>query len=111
MHKLILLAFIITIEWFDTSICLKTGGWHSIDQNDKSLNEVALFAANEVNNRTNSLYHKKLNRVISAERQVVAGYKYRIQFEIGTTQCKKNRVKNTEIEKCTNDESFVSIII
>lgn len=48
------------------------------------------FAAQQINMRSNSLHHKKLVNVHSAEAQVVAGVKYRLVFDIAATTCTKN---------------------
>lgn len=46
--------------------------------------------------RANSLQHKKLINVHSAESQVVAGVKYRLVFDIATTTCRKNDANDPE---------------
>ena len=59
-----------------------TGGWGKIDVNSGSTIEMASFAIATVSKAMNSAKPLTLVRIVSAERQVVAGFNYKMQLEL-----------------------------
>ena len=58
------------------------GGWGKIDVNSGSTIEMASFAIATVSKAMNSAKPLTLVRIVSAERQVVAGFNYKMQLEL-----------------------------
>jgi len=79
--------------------------WGDVDVNEDSVIDAALFAANVLSDRENSIYHKKLVRINEAQKQIVSGIKYRINLEMMTTNCRKNEIQRYDIEKCGINET------
>ena len=59
-----------------------TGGDNSADVNDVRVKEMASFAIATVSKAMNSAKPLTLVRIVSAERQVVAGFNYKMQLEL-----------------------------
>ncbi|NXC18060.1 CYT protein, partial [Corythaeola cristata] len=57
--------------------------------NDEGLQRALQFAMAEYNKASNDMYSSRVVRIISAQRQIVAGIKYIIKVEIGRTTCQK----------------------
>ncbi len=87
------------------------GVWDDVDVNEDNVIDAALFAANVLSDRENSIYHKKLVRINEAQKQIVSGIKYRINLEMMTTNCRKNEIQRYDIEKCGINETQVHIFI
>ncbi|KAK1792653.1 hypothetical protein P4O66_012589 [Electrophorus voltai] len=67
------------------------GGRSSVPTNSAAVQQAALFAVIEYN----KVYSKqmtafKISSIISAESQVVAGFKYFLKVKLGLTRCSKN---------------------
>ncbi|XP_035671867.1 kininogen-1-like [Branchiostoma floridae] len=60
-----------------------------VDPSDGSAMAAALFAVDQLNAGSDSLYLSKLLRVNSAQMRVVSGITYFVQLEMGTTVCAK----------------------
>lgn len=82
------------------------GGWSPMAPNGESVERNSHFAAQQINMRVNSLQHKKLINVHSAEAQVVAGVKYRLVFDIATTTC----TRNSNVDPATCNEYNKEIV-
>uniref|UniRef100_A0A1E1WVT6 Putative cathepsin F-like protein n=1 Tax=Tityus obscurus TaxID=1221240 RepID=A0A1E1WVT6_TITOB len=81
------------------SAVLAVGEWEKVPTSD-NVRILALFGAKRINLGINSVFHHKLIRVLSAERQVVAGYNYKINITIQETECKKARHSFEAAQKC-----------
>ncbi|XP_068025857.1 cystatin-like [Melanerpes formicivorus] len=57
--------------------------------NDEGLQQALRFAMEEYNKASNDMYSSRVVRIISAQRQVVAGMKYIMEVEIARTTCEK----------------------
>lgn len=105
-----IISFIIILI-FGSLVTLVSSGkrnvWNAVDVNDDNVIEAALFAANVLSDRENSIYHKKLIRIYNAQKHVVSGIKYKIGLEMATTNCRKNEIQRYEIEKCNVNETEV----
>ncbi|KAI1297933.1 Cystatin-1 [Halotydeus destructor] len=77
------------------------GGWSKVENGDKGVHLIASFASDVISDRSNSFYSKKLIHVHEAKRQLVAGWKYNITFDLGTTICRKNEVNDENSAQCT----------
>ncbi|NXB00030.1 CYT protein, partial [Cnemophilus loriae] len=58
-------------------------------QNDEGLQRALQFAMTAYNRASNDMYSSRVVRIISAEKQVVAGIKYIMEVEIARTTCTK----------------------
>lgn len=76
------------------------GGWFKQQTHNKNIQDIANYAAGSVNDQSNSYLHKKMIHVHEAETQVVAGTKYRLVFDLGSTVCRKNEAPQTNISEC-----------
>lgn len=76
------------------------GGWHNTEPNDEYLKEAAEFATNVLSDRQNSMYHKKLDSIISAQKQIVSGLKLKMNLKIVSTNCRKNEMPRDELDSC-----------
>ncbi|KAM6354937.1 cystatin-like [Podargus strigoides] len=69
---------------------------HNAD-NDEGLQRALHFAMAEYNKASNDRYSSRVVRIISAQRQIVAGIKYIMKVEIGRTACPK---PTTDLQGC-----------
>jgi len=83
------------------------GGWTPQPPHSKSIQNISTYAAGVLSDGANSFLHKKLVHVHEAETQVVAGIKYRITMDLGTTVCRKNEASpGPERENCALHKDF-----
>merc|ERR1711865_99204 len=75
------------------------GGASSVDTNDVDMNAALDAGMLALNAQSNSLYLHQLVRVVSATKQLVAGLKYTIQIEMGTSECFKT-VESSSLDEC-----------
>ncbi|NWZ38780.1 CYT protein, partial [Brachypodius atriceps] len=66
-------------------------------ENDEGLERALQFAMTAYNRASNDMYSSRVVRIISAEKQVVAGVKYIMEVEIARTTCTKPA---TDIQRC-----------
>ncbi|XP_053566531.1 cystatin [Bombina bombina] len=64
---------------------------------DDDVQEALTFAMREFNKGSNDMYVSKATRVVSVEKQLVAGINYFIEVEVGRTTCTK---PTNNIETC-----------
>ena len=86
------------------------GGWSTVPNHDEQVQEVSKYASDVISDRSNSFYHKKLIHVHEATRQVVAGLKYNLTLDLGTTICRKNEVVAETQDRCSLKEDNVSTV-
>jgi hypothetical protein len=60
-----------------------TGGFSTIDVNDAYIKEIANFATSAISRNSNS-EHMRLNRIIKAESQIVAGKNFKLTLELNS---------------------------
>jgi len=64
----------------------KTGGWNPVDLTNEAnigrLQPIVQFILTSINARSNSVNPIRLNKIISADQQVVSGMKYKIRLEL-----------------------------
>ncbi|KAL4623010.1 cathepsin F-like [Arapaima gigas] len=65
------------------------GAPSGLSDSDPGLLRALRFAEGQYNLGSSGLYLKRVSRVISADRQLVKGFKYSIVAELGNTLCKK----------------------
>ncbi|XP_030050649.1 cystatin-2-like [Microcaecilia unicolor] len=70
------------------------GGSEKIDPSRSDVQIAASYAVSVYNEKSDNEYLFKVLKVLSAESQVVAGVIYRMDVEIGLTQCKKGSTDN-----------------
>ncbi|TRZ25106.1 hypothetical protein HGM15179_002009 [Zosterops borbonicus] len=66
-------------------------------QNDEGLERALQFAMTAYNRASNDMYSSRVVRIISAQKQIVAGVKYIMEVEIARTACTKPA---TDIQRC-----------
>ncbi|XP_077342339.1 cystatin-like [Lithobates pipiens] len=94
---LCLITALCFLSVFDT---MMTGGWIKRKSEDPKILEIANYAVEEYNKRSNYIYAFTLCNVISAESQVVAGEKFNVKVNIGETDCRKNYSENGNARAC-----------
>ncbi|KAM4772292.1 cystatin-like isoform 1-T2 [Rhinophrynus dorsalis] len=72
------------------------GGWKDADPNSPEVQKAASFAVKKYNQMSNDVHVFVSKSIVSAQTQVVAGIKFRLNMEIGRTQCRKNGGDNME---------------
>jgi len=66
----------------------RLGGWNPADTTDEGVVAAAQFAFEQLRRRDNGMYALKMAEIVSAERQIVAGIKYRVTINVHTTDCR-----------------------
>ncbi|XP_061581838.1 cathepsin F [Cololabis saira] len=66
-----------------------------VHESDEGLKQALLFAEERYNRGSNALHLRKVNRLISATKQLVKGIRYTITVEVSNTQCKKSTMLRT----------------
>lgn len=105
------LVFIMAISVVIPSIGFgQLGGWKSLKTHDNGVQKASQFAAKSISDRSNSMNTLKMVHVHEAKRQIVAGIKYNVTFDVGHTNCSKHQVNtmNTnEANYCIVDSNRV----
>ncbi|XP_074532315.1 cystatin-F [Halichoeres trimaculatus] len=70
------------------------GSPRNISSNDHNLQSVVLIATYSFNNQSNDAFLFKPSAIHRAQRQVVKGLRYNVDFEISRTVCRKHNDKN-----------------
>ncbi|KAG9351169.1 hypothetical protein JZ751_025059 [Albula glossodonta] len=76
-----------------------------IDVENEDLREPLMYALAKLNAEDNSSHHFLLHEIISATRQVVAGFRYDIRFEIRKSNCSKSDFKELTEDCHPTDEN------
>lgn len=76
----------------------RLGGWKKIDPSSDNVQAVALKATKHLESAHNSIKAYKLQQVLAAKSQVVAGINYQLTLKIGQTEC--NRGPSVDLNKC-----------
>src|SRR5699024_5912718 len=76
------------------------GGLHKIDVHDAELLRTLFDVQPQINDKLNSPYYHRIGKVIEAEAQTVAGVKFHVTFELGQTQCLKEKVTKENLATC-----------
>ncbi|XP_030052122.1 cystatin-C-like [Microcaecilia unicolor] len=76
------------------SSAVMTGASEPIDPSRPEVQNAARYAVSVYNEKSENEYLFKVLKVVSAESQIVAGVIYRMNVEIGLTQCKKGSTDN-----------------
>ncbi|XP_028983560.1 cystatin-F [Betta splendens] len=74
------------------------GSPHNISRDDRGLRQVVLDAACAYNNRSNDAFLFRPSCVRRAQRQVVKGIRYIVDFDISRTVCRKR--ENRSLSDC-----------
>ncbi|XP_049786847.1 T-kininogen 2 isoform X2 [Schistocerca cancellata] len=69
------------------------GGLVDADVNEEGVKNAVDFALTEIDKTSNSAYKQVLVQILSAQKQVVAGTLYHLQFEVGDSNCDKRSSK------------------
>ncbi|XP_049828716.1 kininogen-1-like [Schistocerca gregaria] len=69
------------------------GGLADADVNEEGVKKAADFALTEIEKTSNSAYKQTLVQILSAKKQVVAGFLYHLQLEVGESSCDKGSNK------------------
>lgn len=80
------------------------GNLEDMDPNSEELKPVVQFAEQMLDKAVNSLYVHRIGTVLKAQKQIVSGIKYYIEFEFKETTCLKNKpndgVCNPTVSEC-----------
>ncbi|GAB1601462.1 hypothetical protein Ahia01_000424600 [Argonauta hians] len=92
------------------------GGWQNANINDVNVVNAAKFALKALNSQCNCLFRKSVGQIVSASRQVVNGWKYKIVWEIGQSTCRNNEVNNSkDVSECplqsVNEVSQCEVVV
>jgi len=82
------------------------GGWSPLQTDSNEANEITSFVQATINARSNSMYLSKVTDISKMERQVVAGFNYRLSFDFSRTKCTKS--SGQDLESC-NDIQTVEV--
>ncbi|XP_075718294.1 cystatin-like [Rhinoderma darwinii] len=84
------------------------GGWEKADPNSSGVKRALAFALYEYNKGSNDMFAARAVKVNRAEKQLVSGINFRLDVDIGRTQCKK---PTTDVNSCElhRDPSFSKI--
>lgn len=96
-----LIAFALIHVGWQTQV----GGRQPLDPSAEEVRVVAEFANTKLSDMSNTMFHKKLATVVTAERQVVSGMNYFITLELAATNCKKNEVERSDLANCVEKVS------
>lgn len=99
--SVLLMAQASTLLLVEAKDCIP-GGFCPIETNSDRVNEMALFAVDEIREReqVNSPYELQLGSIDKAESQVVAGVNYRMTLNIQLLNCADGRCQNIETRQC-----------
>uniref|UniRef100_A0A8C8Z3Y5 Cystatin domain-containing protein n=1 Tax=Prolemur simus TaxID=1328070 RepID=A0A8C8Z3Y5_PROSS len=67
------------------------GGIEEADVNDEEVQQALDFAISKYNEEINDLYYSRVQQVVRARQQVVAGMNYFFDVKIGRTTCTKSQ--------------------
>ena len=105
----ILILFILLVATTVQCVLPMPGGWVNQSPTSPKVKEFANYAHDLINQRTNSLTHRRLLHIHEASSQVVAGVKYKLVFDSGYTKCRRNGdMANEVISSCDLDKERVS---
>lgn len=76
------------------------GSPRNISRTDHNLQSVVLIATYSFNNQSNDAFLFKPSAIHRAQRQVVKGLRYNIDFEISRTVCRKQDHNNNDLTNC-----------
>ncbi|KAI4785184.1 hypothetical protein KUCAC02_037911, partial [Chaenocephalus aceratus] len=76
------------------------GSLTDVIRTDVSLRGVVLAAAVHFNDQSNDAFLFKPSAILRAQRQVVKGLRYVVDFEISRTLCRKTRDHNQDLSRC-----------
>ncbi|XP_018422601.1 PREDICTED: T-kininogen 2-like [Nanorana parkeri] len=79
------------------------GCYVPIDPNNEELSTIIQSAIENVNKVANHPFYFELQSVTNAERKVVSGWIYKLEFNITQTNCSKSVYANVNTEVCTTD--------
>ncbi|KAM7084525.1 cystatin-M [Molossus nigricans] len=77
------------------------GGRKDLQPSDPQVMKAAQAAVASYNMGSNSLYYFRDTRILKAQSQLVAGVKYFLTVEMGSTACRKNAVTGDRIDLTT----------
>ncbi|EPQ06552.1 Cystatin-M [Myotis brandtii] len=77
------------------------GGVTDLKPTDPQVQKAAQAAVASYNMGSNSLYYFRDTRILKAQRQLVAGIKYYLTVEMGSTACRKSSVTGDRMDLTT----------
>ncbi|ELK13318.1 cystatin-M [Pteropus alecto] len=77
------------------------GGVQDLSPSDPQVQKAAQSAVASYNMGSNSLYYFRDTHILKAQRQLVAGVKYYLTLEMGSTDCRKSAVAGDHIDLTT----------
>ncbi|XP_024430084.1 cystatin-M [Desmodus rotundus] len=77
------------------------GGRRDLEPNDPQVQKAAQAAVASYNMGSNSLYYFRDTRILKAQSQLVAGIKYYLTVEMGSTACRKSAVTGDRMDLTT----------
>ncbi|XP_036991237.2 cystatin-M [Artibeus jamaicensis] len=77
------------------------GGLRDLEPNDPQVQKAAQAAVASYNMGSNSLYYFRDTRILKAQSQLVAGVKYYLTVEMGSTACQKGAVTGDHVDLTT----------
>ncbi|XP_069942203.1 uncharacterized protein [Cherax quadricarinatus] len=85
------------------------GGYEPVQLPDQNINKVAEFAVKSMDARINDLNVRVVEKVISAQKQIVSGINWKLQVQLSWTTCRKEE-KVQDLSTCQKDPSKPSSI-
>ncbi|GFU04152.1 cystatin-1 [Trichonephila clavipes] len=85
------------------------GGWSDVENvNSPEIQKYARMATKNITDSMHSPFHLKMMNITKAEKQVVSGMNYKMEVQIGPTECKRNgnytdqEIEDCPLQKCDN---------
>ncbi|XP_043914173.1 cystatin-2-like [Protopterus annectens] len=101
-----LCVFLLLVAFFVETI---PGGWYAANPNDPAMIEALDFALMKYNEGNNDRFLIKLESLVSAQQQVVAGMNYRIIANVARTKCRKGTSKPLDKCQILTQEKFAKV--
>ncbi|XP_068087286.1 cystatin-2-like [Hyperolius riggenbachi] len=80
------------------------GGLSDASLDDPAVKEALGFAVHEYNMRSNDIYESRVVKLHQAQKQVVSGIMYKLDVELGRTNCRKPSLYHEKCEFHSNGE-------
>uniref|UniRef100_A0A8C5MLK2 Cystatin domain-containing protein n=1 Tax=Leptobrachium leishanense TaxID=445787 RepID=A0A8C5MLK2_9ANUR len=104
--KLCIIVILATIaqSYIDNKSRPRLGGWADVKEPNAGLENALQVAIEEYNKANNGEIIKKVDKIISARQQVVAGMKYNVKVDVTVTSCKTT---DLYCGTCQEDENSI----
>ncbi|WP_348243276.1 cystatin family protein, partial [Salmonella enterica] len=80
------------------------GGFSDADVNDAKIQEIGNFAVQAMDSTSSDRHIRRVEEILSASKQVVAGFNYRLNMKVYWTTClKEDHIE--DLSSCERDPS------